>query len=49
MYDFILKNGVVVDGTGKPRFQADVAVKDGVIAAVGQLEGEQAKEVLDIT
>ncbi len=48
MLDLILKNGTVVDGTGKPRFQADVGVKDGVITAVGNLDGQEAKEVLDI-
>ena len=48
MLDLILKNGTVVDGTGKPRFKADVGVKDGVITAVGDLSGQDAKEVLDV-
>ena len=31
MYDIILKNGQVIDGSGKPAFAADVAVRDGKI------------------
>ena len=30
--DLLLKNGVVIDGSGKPRYRADVAIKDGKIA-----------------
>ncbi|MBQ7565837.1 MAG: D-aminoacylase [Oscillospiraceae bacterium] len=36
MYDLIIKNGVVIDGTGSPGFHADVAVKDGKIARIGR-------------
>lgn len=49
MFDLILKNGLVADGSGKPAFQADVAIRDGKIAAVGALPDAEAKEVLDIT
>jgi len=46
-FDVILRNGRVVDGTGNPAFFADVAVKDGRIAAIGRLQGE-AREILDV-
>ena len=26
-FDLVIKNGVVIDGTGRPRFEADVAVE----------------------
>ena len=49
MLDLILKNGTVVDGTGKPRYIADVGIKTGIITAVGDLSHEDGREVLDIT
>ena len=44
-YDLIIRNGTVVDGTGAARFTGDVAVKDGLIAAVGQVHGDAAQEI----
>lgn len=42
MFDLVVKNGRVVDGTGSPWVRADVGVKDGVIAEVGgNLKGEK--------
>lgn len=46
MFDVIVRGGLVVDGSGQPGFQGDVAVKDGRIAAVGRVEGE-ARQVVD--
>lgn len=46
-YDIIIKNGTVIDGSGAAGYAADVAVKDGVIAAVGRLEGAEAEQVID--
>src|SRR5688572_3710508 len=37
-YDLIIKNGMVVDGKGAPRFRADVAAHNGKIVAIGKLE-----------
>jgi len=45
-YDLIIKNGTVIDGTGLPRYRADVAVRHGRIAAIGRIR-EAAREVVD--
>ena len=42
-YDLIIRNGTIVDGTGAPRFAGDVAVKDGLIAAVGTVRGDATR------
>ena len=47
MEDMIIRGGTVIDGTGKPGYKADVAVKDGKISAIGDLGGLQAEKVLD--
>ena len=46
MYDLLIRDGRVVDGTGNPWFRADIAVKDGSIAAVGRIE-DKAERVID--
>jgi N-acyl-D-aspartate/D-glutamate deacylase len=45
-YDLVIKNGTVIDGTGLPRYRADVAVRHGRIAALGRIR-EAAREVID--
>ena len=40
MYDFILKNGNVIDVKNEKIDQADIAVKDGKITGVGHFSGE---------
>jgi N-acyl-D-aspartate/D-glutamate deacylase len=44
-YDLVVRGGLVYDGTGGEAFGADVAVKDGKIAAVGQVSGAGAEEI----
>ena len=42
-----IKNGTVVDGTGKPRYQADVLVEDDKIVKIGKAEDEEGCQVID--
>src|SRR2546423_15177912 len=46
-YDLLIRNGRVVDGSGEPAFQADVAVQDGKIVGVGKSNGAAAKRTID--
>ena len=46
-YDIIIRNGRVVDGTGRPGFKADIAIKDDRIARIGNLAGEKTKREID--
>ncbi len=48
-YDLILKGGWIVDGSGNPRYAGDVAVTGDRIAAVGYLNGVQARDTIDVT
>jgi N-acyl-D-amino-acid deacylase len=46
-YDLVIRNGHIVDGTGSPWYAADLAIRDGRIAAIGKLDGVPAKRTLD--
>jgi N-acyl-D-aspartate/D-glutamate deacylase len=46
MHDLIIRNGLIVDGTGAPAFRGDVAVDAGRIVEVGQVDGT-ARRTLD--
>ena len=48
MHDLVIRGGTVVDGTGAPRFLADVAVDGGIVSAVGQISA-QGREEIDAT
>ena len=39
MYDIIIKDGMVVDGSGNKPCKADVAIENGKIAFIGNAEG----------
>src|SRR5256886_2259093 len=45
-YDLVIKNGVLIDGSGLPRYHADVAVRHGRIVSIGRIH-ERAREVID--
>ena len=44
-YDLIIRGGTIVDGTGAAGFTGDVAIKRGLIAAVGRIEGTAHDEI----
>src|SRR5581483_485769 len=46
-YDLIIRNGRVIDGTGKPAFNNDIAIKDDRIVEMGNLRGVKAKREID--
>ncbi|MGB0552190.1 MAG: N-acyl-D-amino-acid deacylase family protein [Alphaproteobacteria bacterium] len=46
-YDLIVKNGMIVDGSGGARYRGDVGVKDGKITKIGMIRGESAEETIE--
>ena len=48
MYDLVIRNGTVVDGTGLPKYRADVGLNGDRIAAIGRIAG-RGKEEIDAT
>lgn len=48
-YDLLVFGGLVIDGSGAAARRADVAVKDGRIAAIGSLPRGSAKDTIDAT
>lgn len=49
MFDYLISGGQIVDGTGRAAFTADIGIKDGLIQAVGDLNGEVAANLIDAT
>jgi len=46
-YDVIVRHGTVIDGTGVARYTADIAIANGFIVRVADLDGEQAAIDID--
>ncbi|MBC7927115.1 MAG: amidohydrolase family protein, partial [Bryobacteraceae bacterium] len=46
-FDLLIRNARVVDGSGNPWYRADVAVRDGKIAAIGRLTGAVGYREID--
>ncbi len=47
MNQLLIKNGIVIDGTGALQQHADIAVNNGVITEIGDLHASQAEQVID--
>ena len=45
-YDLLIKNGQIIDGTGKSSFLSDIGIKDGIIKKIGKIN-ESAKKIID--
>jgi N-acyl-D-amino-acid deacylase len=46
-FDIVIRDGIVIDGTGAQRYRADVGIRDGRIAALGKLGSASAGRTLD--
>jgi N-acyl-D-amino-acid deacylase len=47
VYDYLIQDAKVVDGTGSPWYRADVAIQDGRIVAIGRLRGESTARTIE--
>jgi adenine deaminase len=46
-FDILIKNGSVIDGTGKKEFISNLGIKDGKILAIGNLSSADADMIID--
>ncbi len=48
MFDVLIKNAVIIDGTGNPMYKADIGIRDDRIEKIGHLADEKGEEELDV-
>ncbi len=46
-FDVVIQGGTLVDGRRMPRFRCDVAIQNGVVAAIGQIDASRGARVID--
>lgn len=46
-YDMVIVDGTIIDGTGSPRFAADVGIKKGKIKKIGSLKNVSADRIIN--
>jgi N-acyl-D-amino-acid deacylase len=46
-FDFVIINGHIIDGSGSPWYSGDVGIRNGKIAAIGNLKGASRKQTID--
>jgi N-acyl-D-amino-acid deacylase len=46
-YDTVVRNGRIIDGTGSPWYSGDIGIRDGRIAAIGNLTNAPARRTID--
>ncbi len=47
MFDVIIRNGTIINGTGNPKFQGDIGIQEGKIKQIGDLHNEHANFEVD--
>lgn len=47
MYDLLVRNARLLDGSGQPAFKGDIAVEEGRIVAIGDLTNTDARHAID--
>lgn len=47
MYDILIKNGTIIDGSGRPMYRADIAVNEDRIVAFGDLSHARGEKEID--
>jgi len=45
MFEYVIRGGTIVDGSGRPRFRGDLAIDRGRVVAVGEVDGEGRVEM----
>jgi N-acyl-D-amino-acid deacylase len=46
-YDLVIKNGLIVDGTGEPAYAGDIAIRGDRIVKIGNVKGSRATETIE--
>src|SRR5689334_25433265 len=47
LFDVLIRNGKILDGTGNPWYHADLGIRGDRIVAIGKLSGATAKKTID--
>ena len=45
MLDLIIRNGTVIDGTGSPKFKADIGIQDDLVIRIGEVTDSASSEI----
>ena len=49
LHDLVLRGGSIIDGSGRDAFEADIAIRNGIVVAIGDLAGASGREELDVS
>ena len=46
-FDIVIRNGHIIDGSGSPWYAADIGIREGRVAAIGNLAGQPTLQTID--